>query len=55
MDDTISRVEDRLGDGVFRVDRGIYTDPAIFATEMDRVFGRVWVYLCHDLRSHWRS
>lgn len=48
MDDTLSRVEDRLGDGVFRVDRGIYTDPAVFEAEMDRVFGRVWVYLCHE-------
>ncbi len=48
MDDTASFVEDRLDDGVFRVDRGIYTRPDIFAEEMDRVFGKVWVYLCHE-------
>ena len=48
MDDTSHYVEDRLDDGVFRVDRSIYTDPAVFAAEMDRVFGRVWVYLCHE-------
>ena len=48
MDDTSSFVEDRLDDGVFRVDRGIYTRPEIFEAEMERVFGRVWVYLCHE-------
>ena len=48
MDDTASYVEDRLDDGVFRIDRGIYTQPDIFAAEMDRVFGKVWVYLCHE-------
>lgn len=48
MDDTASFVEDRTGDGVFRIDQSIYTDPAVFAAEMDRVFGKVWVYLCHE-------
>jgi len=48
MDDTSSLIEDRLDDGVFRVDRSIYTRPEIFAAEMDRVFGHVWVYLCHE-------
>ncbi len=32
----------------FRVDRRIYTDPDIFATELRRVFERSWVYLCHE-------
>jgi benzoate/toluate 1,2-dioxygenase alpha subunit len=48
MDDTSSYIEDRLDDGVFRIDRGIYTRPEIFEAEMDRVFGHTWVYLCHE-------
>ena len=48
MDDTVPFIDDRTNDGVFRIDRGIYTDPAVFDTEMDRVFGKVWVYLCHE-------
>lgn len=30
------------------VHRDIYTDPAIFEMEMDRLFGRAWIYLCHE-------
>ncbi len=30
------------------VHRSVYTDPAIFALEMTRVFGRAWLYLAHD-------
>ena len=48
VDNSIPLIEDRLEDGVFRVDRSIYTRPEIFEAEMDRVFGRVWVYLCHE-------
>ena len=48
MDKISSFVDDRLDDGVFRVDRGIYTQPEIFVAEMERVFGHVWVYLCHE-------
>lgn len=31
-----------------RVHRSVYTDPAIFAEEMVRVFGHSWVYLAHE-------
>ena len=31
-----------------RVHRRIYTDPAIFALEMERIFGRVWLYVGHE-------
>ncbi|MCU0870446.1 MAG: aromatic ring-hydroxylating dioxygenase subunit alpha [Burkholderiales bacterium] len=31
-----------------RVHRSVYTDPAIFALEMQRIFGRAWVYVGHD-------
>jgi phenylpropionate dioxygenase-like ring-hydroxylating dioxygenase large terminal subunit len=31
-----------------RVHRGIYTDPAIFALEQQRIFQRAWVYVGHE-------
>lgn len=31
-----------------RVHRTVYTDPDIFAVEMEEIFGRNWVYLCHE-------
>lgn len=31
-----------------RVHRSIYTDPAIFELEMERIFGGNWVYLAHE-------
>ncbi len=31
-----------------RVHRSIYTDPAIFELEMERIFGRVWLYVGHQ-------
>jgi len=31
-----------------RVHRSVYTDPAIFALEMERIFSRAWVYVGHD-------
>ncbi len=31
-----------------RVHRALYTDPAIFAQEMTRIFGGAWVYLAHE-------
>ena len=48
MENISSFVDDRLDDGVFRVDRGIYTQPEIFVAEMERVFGLVLVFLCHE-------
>jgi phenylpropionate dioxygenase-like ring-hydroxylating dioxygenase large terminal subunit len=33
-----------------RVHRSLYTDPAIFAREMSRVFGHTWCYLAHESR-----
>jgi len=31
-----------------RVHRSVYTDPSFFETEMTKIFGGVWTYLCHD-------
>jgi phenylpropionate dioxygenase-like ring-hydroxylating dioxygenase large terminal subunit len=30
-----------------RVHRAVYTDPAIFDLEMERIFGRAWIYVGH--------
>lgn len=31
-----------------RVHRRVYTDPELFELEMERIFGRVWVFVGHD-------
>ena len=31
-----------------RVHRSVYTDPAIFELELQRIFGHVWLYVGHD-------
>ena len=31
-----------------RVHRRLYTDPEIFECELDRIFGRAWIYVGHD-------
>src|SRR5215475_303565 len=31
-----------------RVHRSLYTDPAIFELEMERLFGRAWLYVGHE-------
>ena len=31
-----------------RVHRNVYTDPAIFELEMERIFARTWIYAGHD-------
>ena len=31
-----------------RVHRAVYTDPALFTLEMDRIFGRAWLVIGHE-------
>ena len=31
-----------------RVHRRLYSDPAIFEAEMQRIFGTAWIYVGHD-------
>ncbi|MDP3138288.1 MAG: aromatic ring-hydroxylating dioxygenase subunit alpha [Burkholderiaceae bacterium] len=38
-------IDDRPEDGVFRVHRDIYKDPAIFEMEMAQIFGRTWLFV----------
>jgi phenylpropionate dioxygenase-like ring-hydroxylating dioxygenase large terminal subunit len=43
--DLSDRVQHLVQDGI--VHRSLYTDPDLFAVEMDRIFGAAWVYLAH--------
>jgi benzoate/toluate 1,2-dioxygenase alpha subunit len=43
--DPASLIDDRPGDGVFRVDRAIFSDPEIFELEMRNIFEGGWVFL----------
>lgn len=41
-------VDDRPDENTFRVHRSAFTDPDIFDHEMAEIFGRTWLYLCHE-------
>ena len=43
--DVASLLDDRPGDGVFRVHRGVFSDPRIFELEMKYIFEANWVFL----------
>ena len=43
-----SLVDDRVDEGVFRVDRAIYSDDSVFESEIRNIFEGGWVYLCHE-------
>lgn len=41
-------IDDRPGEGIFRVRRAAFTDPGLFEAEIARVFHRGWHYVCHE-------
>jgi benzoate/toluate 1,2-dioxygenase subunit alpha len=41
-------IDDRPEDGIFRLNRAVYGDPALFEAEQDAIFGRCWNYICHE-------
>lgn len=41
-------LDERPEDGVLRVDRTIFTDADIFELEMERIWERTWLFLCHE-------
>lgn len=41
-------IDDRVDEGVFRVHRHIYNDRDLFDAEMDLIYERGWIFLCHE-------
>ena len=41
-------VDDRVEDGIFRIDRAVYSDPELFELEMAAFFEHGWVFLAHE-------
>ena len=48
MTPTTSDMDDLVSLERGEVDRRIYSDPAIFEREMEQIFGRAWLFLCHE-------
>ena len=46
FDGTPDAINDLIEPG--RVHRDVYTDPELFELEMERIFGRAWVFVGHD-------
>jgi benzoate/toluate 1,2-dioxygenase alpha subunit len=49
--DPLALIDDRIAEGVFRVDRAIFRDPEIFDLEMRHVFEAGWVFLGIDAQA----
>lgn len=41
-------IDDRVDEGMFRIDRRIYRDRGLYEAEMDLIYERGWVFLCHE-------
>ncbi|MBT3410384.1 MAG: Rieske 2Fe-2S domain-containing protein [Gammaproteobacteria bacterium] len=46
--DFSSYIDERPDEGIYRVDRSIFTDPDLFELEMKYIFEKTWVFLCHE-------
>ena len=43
-----SYIDDRPGEGIFRVRRAAFVEHDLFEAEIERIFHRTWNYLCHE-------
>jgi len=43
-----TRIDDRAAEGRFSVMRGVFTEEALFQSEMERIFEGGWAYLVHE-------
>lgn len=41
-------IDFRPDDGVYRIDRQIFTTPELFDLEMEHIFEKSWIYACHE-------
>ncbi|MBV1876160.1 MAG: Rieske 2Fe-2S domain-containing protein [Pseudomonadales bacterium] len=41
-------LDERPDTGIYRLDRRVFTDPALFEQEMKYIFEKTWLYLCHE-------
>lgn len=48
LDSIHQLIDDRPADGVFRVNRALFVDPAIFEREITRIFESTWVFVGLD-------
>ena len=47
----MNRVPDRNFDALVtptRIHRSLYTDPALFELEMERIWGQAWIFIGHE-------
>ena len=41
-------IEEGKTKNVFRVNREVFTNAEVFSCEMEKIFGRCWLYICHE-------